>query len=288
MSTPVVLSSAPRPPPTRPHALTTVTEAGSEGFVTVAGVSLAYTLSGAGPNIVLLHGWCCNRRFWREQIAALEKDHRVLALDFRGHGDSEAPAGGYTIARLADDVSDAMAALGVSPATVVGHSMGGIVAQDLVLMHPDQVVGLVLVTTLAADPERNLISRRIARDATCDGFETALVRHFPGWFTPDSDAELMGWTKAEVLRVPAQIALALVADYQDIDYRPRLNEVRVPTLVLSASADTSTPEARSEELATSIPDATLVTVPGSGHFVQLERPTEVNEALRSFLTKHRL
>ena len=263
-------------------------QARSESFVTVDGISIAHTLSGEGPNVVLLHGWCCNRRFWREQIAVLENDHRVLALDFRGHGDSEAPAGGYTIARLALDISDAMAALGVSPATVVGHSMGGIVAQELVLSHPDKVAGLALVTTLAADPERTLISRYIAHDTARDGFETALVRHFPGWFTPDSDPGLMDWTKAELLRVPAQIALALVADYQDVDYRPRLNKVHVPTLVLAASADTSTPEARSEELATSIPNAKLITVPGSGHFVHLERPTEVNEALRSFLTKHGL
>ena len=101
-----------------------------DGHLDVNGARLAHSLSGDGPAVVLLHGWMCSRRFWREQVPLLSRPNRVLALDFRGHGKSEVSEGGYTIEQLAEDVHAVMRALNATPAVLVGHFMGGMVAQQ--------------------------------------------------------------------------------------------------------------------------------------------------------------
>ena len=172
-------------------------------------VRLAYTLKGAGPTTVLIHGWACNRRFWKEQIPALARSHRVLALDLRGHGDSEVPDHGYTLSQLAEDVHTLIGDIGLGPVTVVGHSMGGMVAQEMALSYPDDLSALVLVATTAADPEHTLISKRIADNARELGFRAAFLREFPGWFSPNASRELVEWAKEQMLLTPERVALDL-------------------------------------------------------------------------------
>ena len=259
-----------------------------DGRVTVAGADIAYTIRGSGRAVVLLHGWTCNRRFWREQIAALQHDHRPLPLDFRGHGDSGVPDCGYTLERLAEDVHEVVERLAVGPAVIVGHSMGGMVAQQLAIYHPEDLSGLVLITTVAADPDASLISRRITAEAVAVDYRTAFLRHFPAWFPEGADPDLVEWTKSEMLRTPERVAVSLVRAYQDLDFRPRLRDLRVPTLVIGARGDSSTPVDRSREIAYLVPGATLAVIEGAGHFVQLERPREVNRAILKFLSEHGL
>jgi pimeloyl-ACP methyl ester carboxylesterase len=150
-------------------------------------------------------------------------------------------------------------------------------------MHPEALTALVLMTTTSA-ADRSLISRRIRDDTAADGFRAALLRHFPGWFLPTSDHELAEWVCSEMLRTPEHVALRLVDDYADVDLRPGLPRIQVPTLVIGATGDESTPPLMSEEIARLVPNATLAVVESAGHFVQLERPEEVNRALLEFLS----
>ena len=255
----------------------------SDGRVAAGGVTLAYTLTGSGPPVVLLHGWCGDRAFWRQQAASLSQRYRVLSLDFRGHGDSEAPPDGYTLAQLAVDVVTATRALGHSPAAVVGHSMGGMVAQRLAVNHPTSVSALALVATAAADPDDALISARILDDAPLSGYREAFERHSPRWFAADADPTIKEWALSRMRRVPERVALELVGDYRGLDFRAEMPSIEAPTLVIGATADVSTRAERSEEIATAIPGAKLVLVESAGHFVQLERPAEVTGALTEFL-----
>jgi pimeloyl-ACP methyl ester carboxylesterase len=255
-------------------------------YITIDGLRMAYTLCGDGPPVLLLHGWTCNQRFWEPQIEALSTDHRVLAPDFRGHGESDVPINGCTLARLAEDVHEMMWALDMAPAAVVGHSMGGMVAQQLALSHPEDLSALVLVATAAADPDGQLISGRIASDAVEAGYRDAFLRYFPGWFPADGDPDLREWVRSQMLRTPERVALGLVEDYRDFDFRNDLPGIRVPALVVAASSDVSTAPARSQEIARLIPGAKLVTIERAGHFVHLERPREVNAALHEFLSEH--
>ena len=257
-----------------------------DDYITIDGVRIAYSLSGEGPPVVLLHGWACNRHFWDEQVQSLSRTHRVLAPDFRGRGESGVPEDGYTLERLAGDVHAVMSALKMRPAAVVGHSMGGMVAQQLAINHPQDPSALALVATAAADPERQLISGRILAESAQDGYRPAFDRYLPGWFSQDADPEMKEWVRSQMMRTPERVALALVDDYKDLDFRGDLPKVRVPALVIGAASDASTVPSRSEEIARLIPGARLVVISRAGHFVQLERPDEVTTALTEFLTEH--
>ena len=252
------------------------------------GVDIAYALTGVGSPAVLLHGWACNRRFWRRQIAHLESSHRVLALDFRGHGESGALNSSCTIDQLAEDVHVLLGRLQLSPAVIIGHSMGGMVAQQLAIEHPGDVSGLVLVTTMASDPDHHLISARIADRSRNTGYRAAFLESFPRWFVPGSDPKIVDWVRTEMLATPEPVALGLVSHYRHLDLRSRLPSIGVPCLVIGARGDASTPATNSEAIARLIPGAELRIIDGAGHFVQLERPDEVDDAIQGFLRAHDL
>jgi len=246
---------------------------------------MAYTEAGDGPVVVLVHGWACDRSFWRNQIEALSDVCRVLAPDLRGHGASSVPEDGYSLAQLAEDIHSMCHDLRAAPFVLVGHSMGGMVAQRYALDHPDDLAGLVLVATTAADPTKALVSRQIASASPVEGFRSAFLRYSASWFTPDSDPDLVLRVEERMLRTPEHVALKLVDAFGDMDVREELSTLHVPALVIGARGDASTLVDRSVELSQLIPGASLVTVDEAGHFVQLERPDEVNEALMAFLAR---
>ena len=112
---------------------------------------LAYTDTRTPPVVVLLHGFPLSREMWVEQLRALGSTYRVIAPDLRGHGESEAPKGAYTMDEMADDVVELLDHLGADgPVVLGGLSMGGYVALSLVLRHPRRVAGLMLFDTRAA------------------------------------------------------------------------------------------------------------------------------------------
>ncbi len=248
------------------------------------GVGIAYSIEGDGPPLVFLHCWGCSRSFWHEQASYFADSHRVLTLDFRGHGDSSVPNGGYTLRQLASDVHEVLVGLETVPTVVVGHSMGGIVAQRLAIDHPEAVQALVLVATTSADPDDSLVSAKVADESDEVGYVAALRKNFRRWFLHTSDESVLQWTQTEMLRTPSRVTLGLVDDYRGLDIRPRLPDIKMPTLVIGARGDVSTPVTSSELMAELIPDSELIIIDGAGHFVQLERPQEVNLAIQRFLS----
>ena len=252
--------------------------------VAVNGARLAYSLCGQGAEVVFLHGWMCNRSFWQRQCLELAgRNFRCLAVDFRGHGDSEAPSGGYSVEQLADDVGAVMATLEIGPAVIVGHSMGGMVAQHFCLKRPEQTAALVLVATIASDRENRLISKRIAADATRMGFARAFDRHFDAWFAPGAPESVRGWVKRRMRSSPDDVGLELVSAYGRFDLTGRLEEIRRPTLVIGTRSDDSAPPGQSRRLAELIPGARLALIEDCGHFPMLEKPEELSRSLLPFL-----
>ncbi|MBU1276564.1 MAG: alpha/beta fold hydrolase, partial [Proteobacteria bacterium] len=124
--------------------LPAMAQAGQEAYAKLDGHKVYYTSQGQGePTLVLIHGWICNQNFWREQISALSKNHRVIALDMIGHGKSDAPQVAYTQERLARSVLAVMDQAKVKDAVLMGHSMGMDVARRVALEHPARVRALV-------------------------------------------------------------------------------------------------------------------------------------------------
>ena len=113
---------------------------------------MAYTEAGDGPAVVLVHGWACDRSFWRNQIEALSGVCRVLAPDLRGHGASSVPEDGYSLARLAGDIHAVCHDLGAAPFVLVGHSMGGSAVTMFAAARSDRLHTLALLEGLLRYP----------------------------------------------------------------------------------------------------------------------------------------
>ena len=265
------------------------TEDGIDTQVTLDdGAKVTYTLSGKGRPVVLLHCWAGNRRFWSEQLKVLSQSHKVLALDFPGHGESDVPEENLTVEKLAEDVHEVMQKLQLSPAVVAGHSMGGMVAQQLYISHSEDVSGLILVATIGSGLNVNLVSVRILKEAPQKGYRNSFLSHFNSWFMSQSDPRHLKWIREQMLSTPEKVAMSLAASLQKFDLRRHLPHVHVPTLVICAGGDASTTPADCSALAEWIPDAALVMVPATGHFVQIENPEAVNQAVGKFLKGHNL
>lgn len=251
-------------------------------------VRISYSVHGRGTPVILLHGWSCNQKFWKNQIGPLSKDHQVFAPDFRGHGLSEVPDDGYTLAGLAEDIHLMIENLNLPPTVVIGHSMGGMVAQQLAITHPNDVSALGLIATVASDPKHELVSARIEAQTPEIGYLDALTRHFPTWFSENATSGMREWSRAQMTKTPERVALAMTKDYKNLDFREELPKLRIPTLVVGASFDYSTTVIRSEEIANLIPNAKLVVIPNSGHFVQLEQPDKISQIISTFIREFSL
>lgn len=250
---------------------------------------LYYEVSGAGPNLLLLAGVGTDLQSWVFQTEGLAPAARVVALDHRGSGRSASPSGPLSLEDMADDAAALLREIG--PAVVLGHSMGGFVAQHVALRHPGLVRGLVLACTSArldafgltlldawrAQKEAGLPAETFAR-----GFFPWIFsrRFFEDRVTLEACVRL--YVENPWPQKPEDLARQVEA-CRAHDTRGRLAEIRVPALVLIAGADAVTPPELGRELAAGLPDARCREFPGMGHAVMNEDPQAFNAAVREFL-----
>jgi pimeloyl-ACP methyl ester carboxylesterase len=236
------------------------------------------------PPIVLLHGLGTDRRVWLYQVPALCARLPTILVDLRGHGRSSAPAGEWTIADMARDVVRLLRHLGAERAHLAGVSMGGMVAQQFALDYPYATASLILASTIAGVPADG---QNVARDAlqfiaTYSMAEVSRARITMA-FTDRVDPTMR-------LHLIEAVALNDKAVYEraarsvfEFSVRDRLQEVRVPTLVVVGEEERSLPRAWMEDLATRIRGARVVRIAGAAHLCNMERPQEFNRAVLEFL-----
>ncbi len=251
---------------------------------------------GQGPPIVLVHGVTLGVAVWAPQLRALADDgHRVIAIGQRGHGRSLAGEGGYSLERLADDLAEVLEALDVTGAVLVGHSMGGMVAQLLALRHGEdlgrRVAGLVLVAT-SSGPLMPGPTGRLARLLT-GGADRGLRRAERRGrgilpyddlgplaarlcFGADPSAADLELTRATMAAMSPTAVSGLLPGLLSFDVRARIGAIELPTWVVAGSRDVLTPPRMARATAAAIPGARLVVYEGCGHMVMLERPDELN------------
>jgi pimeloyl-ACP methyl ester carboxylesterase len=253
-------------------------------------VALHYHDSGTGdPPVVLVHGFPFNSNQWRPQLETLASRHRVIAPDLRGFGASAPSPVPYTLIRLADDIAELLAALGVPPAVICGLSMGGYVAFEMFRRHRERVTALVLADTRPqpdSDPAR-LDRAQQARTALSDGVAPLVEGMLPRLVAPAtrqrSPAVLQAVQEMMAAAPPRAIADALLAMAARDDSVAILSHIDVPTLVLVGSEDAITPASETREWAVRIPGAQLAVIAGAGHLSNLERPETFDSILSSFL-----
>jgi pimeloyl-ACP methyl ester carboxylesterase len=228
---------------------------------------------------------------WASQIAEIGKSYRVIAPDLRGHGDSPAPAGVYTMDEMADDIIELLDQLQIKePVVVGGLSMGGYVALSLVLRHPERFCGLILIDSRAAAdaPEAARVREETARAVVHEGssrsmLETMVPRLF-GKTTREKHPERIEPMLAVMERTtPQGIAGALRGMAVRPDRRGDLGKIKVPTLVMVGEEDVISPPAEAREMADLFPASRLEVIPNAGHLTPYENPQATNAAITRFL-----
>ncbi len=254
---------------------------------------------GSGPPLVLVHGVTLAADVWAPQLNRLAADHRVIAVDLRGHGTSVAGDGGYSMDRLAADLVAVLSALDVRGAVLAGHSMGGMVAlhaasRDHGQLHA-HVGALVLVATAAGGlvsgpvPERTaallaVAARQALGRAERRGRGLTPNRDLSTWTTrlafgrrpAPADVELTRRLTAAMS--PASLA-ELLATLLAFDARRDIDRIEVPTWILVGTRDRLTPPRMARAMHRAIAGSELTVLPGAGHMLMLERTEEVNEIL---------
>ncbi len=257
--------------------------------VTINAFEIAYTDQGSGEPIVFIHGYPLNRQMWDEQVRDLSSVARCIAIDLRGHGESQAPLWLATVDLFADDVAGLLDHLGVQRATVCGFSMGGYVAFAFYRRHTDRVRALVLADTR---PQADSLEGKQGRFAAAQtaherGAGAIAEGMLPRLLTPASiegRPDLVRAARAIMESTPVTgIAADLMAMAERPDSVDMLSGIKVPTLVVVGEEDALTPPADARLMAERIPGARLVTIPGAAHLSNMEQPQAFNQALRDFL-----
>lgn len=246
---------------------------------------------GAGPPLLLLHGFPLDHTMWRAQLDGLRDVARVLAVDLRGFGGSGGELGQVlAMETMADDCAALLDALEIStPIGLCGLSMGGYVAWQFWARHPERLSRLVLCDTRAAadSPEtargRLQMAERALREGTSFLVETMSERLFAPT-TVQEQPHVVAATREVMSRTPpATVAAALRGMAQRPAMVSRLGEIRVPALVVCGEADVISPASEMRELAQAMPHARFVAIPRAGHMAPLEQPAAVNAAIGEFL-----
>lgn len=259
--------------------------------VRLNGIDMFYSAGGAGRPIVLIHGYPLDHTIWDPQIAHLSQDYFVLAPDLRGHGQSEATSGPYTMDLLAQDVNALIDHLQLEHVVLGGLSMGGYVTFAFMKQFPDRVRGLILADTRAeADtPEARSRREQQAQSVLTNGTREVLDQMTPKMLT-EKTAQDKPKLVEKVRRMmestnPTGIAGALLGMAQRPDSTPLLERITVPTLILVGSQDSITTVDHAKNMASRIPNSQLVIVHDAAHLTTLERPRQVNEAIGRFLRR---
>jgi pimeloyl-ACP methyl ester carboxylesterase len=258
----------------------------------VDGIDLYYEDTGSGPPLLLIAGLSGNTLGWAMLLPALAQYFRVIAFDNRGAGRSSTPPGPYTTREMADDAAALLDHLGIERAHVIGLSLGGMIAQELALAHPERVDHLVLYATYARprpaihDPWLRNWVEACERGTTPDQLATLLLPWFltPAFMAqPDQVEAAIGEWVADPYPAPAHGVAAQAAACLSHDTLSRLGQVAPPTLVLVGAEDIVTPVSCAQELTEGIPGARLHVLERGGHTPDVEYPEAVAEALLAFL-----
>ncbi len=255
------------------------------------GVTLHLVDEGEGRPIVFVHGVCMSSRFFDRQIEHVSARARMIAPDLRGHGRSEKVLHGHTVEGYAADLHELLDARGVERPVLVGWSMGAMVAWEyLGAFGQDGVAGLVIVDQPPSDwawegYEFGLITAEVLAElvAGLQMAPEAVAEELAHLMQHEPDGPTTAWMIEEITKCPPAVASTILVNQTLRDYRPFLQEIRLPTAVFFGGNDKMTSPRAGEYIAAQIPGATFRVFDRSSHVPFWEEPEAFNAALDAFV-----
>ena len=251
----------------------------------VNGTELYYEITGkeGAPWLVLSHSLACTVRMWDPQVAAFKDRYRILNYDMRGHGQSAAPQGPYTLDMLAHDVLGLMKELKIERAAYMGLSIGGMIGQTLALRQTKLFDKMVLADTSHAQPPEAIKQweERI-KIAQTKGMKPLVPSTMERWFTPSFRESPPARKIAELIaNTPVAGYVGCGQAIMKLNTTARLKEIKLPVLAIAGEQDPSAPGTR--HIGENVPGARLVMIPQAAHISNVEQAATFNQALRDFL-----
>jgi len=254
----------------------------------VNGIETNYEIHGpvSAPWVTFSHSLACSLRMWDGQVVAFKDRFRILVYDTRGHGESEAPKGPYTLDMLAEDLRQLLADLKIKRTHFVGLSMGGMIGQVLALTDPGLFDRVVFADTgHTQTPETRKQWEERIQTAETKGMEPLVQPTLERWFTEDFRKK----QKPAVDRIAALIRSTPVPGYvgcchaiSKLNTTARLKEIKRPVLAIAGEQDAAAPGTRT--IGENVPGAKLVMIPQAAHIASIEQAEAFNRALREFLS----
>jgi 3-oxoadipate enol-lactonase len=258
--------------------------------VKINGIDLFYDIKGDGEPLLLIAGFLCDHTYWSLLMPSLVKQYQVVRFDNRGVGRTSAPDNSYSIQQMASDAAALLDYIGVKKFHLAGHSMGGQIAQELALAHPEKVQSLMLLSSLAKGNALfnsvietwgdlpSILDLKMYEQVILPWIFTDAFYSIPGMVDMIVNMAINYPFPATPHGVYHQSRAIIASDTKD-----RLKNIHCPTLVMVGKQDILAPVKFSEELAQGIPNAQLVVLDGGGHGFLIESPETVASAMLKFL-----
>ncbi len=251
------------------------------------GVPISYEVYGLGePTLVFVHGWSCDARYWRAQLAQFSRNHRVVTLDLAGHGHSGTGRAQYTMSAFGEDVRAVTEATGSRTVILIGHSMGGSVIAEAARLMPDHVVGLIGIDTLENieyPMTREELQKMIA--PLKKDFRTGSRQFVGEMILSGTDLQLREWILSDISAAPPAVALSamneMMLQYITGEAAKVFDNIRIPVITVNADMWPINYEANRRHMFSY--DA--IVLKKADHFLMLARPDEFNRALEKAINK---
>ena len=274
-------------------------------FLSGDGVNLSWLEAGSGPTLLMLPGWSQSAALFREQFAGLSGEIHCLALDQRGHGESDKPSHGYRISRLAQDLRELIEHCELDQITLLGHSMGcSVIWAYLDTYGQDRLAGLVIDDQPTAmtllDHESDTAKKQAgaifswpqlnASCASLSGSDGPAFRRqmISAMLSDQISTNDRNWILGENDKFPSQHAATLLFNSSTQDWRDLIRRIKLPTLIIGGESSVVPPESQ-RWIHSQLPGSQLEIFPsdqGGYHFGFLENPTRFNELVRSFIASN--
>lgn len=259
-------------------------------FAEANGIRIHYRIDGrdGAPFVTFVTGIANDLTMWDGQVPALADAFRILRLDSRGHGGTQATGGYYTFDMLIGDVVGLWDALGIEKSHLVGLGLGGATALGLAIDRSDRLLGLVPCCCRAEmTPDFAAIWPGFVETVRAHGMEAMVEPTVQRWFSDDfksANPDVLDAVRAQIRGTDPHGYQGCIAAFLTLDFRRRIGDIAVPTLFVSGADDhLGGPPDIMQGLAEAVPGARHVSVPGAAHICNIQNPAGFNEVLRGFL-----